>query len=194
MPNFAVVASPLYELVKKRAPNKVAWGPRESRAFHTLKSLLCKEPILQLPDPAKPFILRTDASSEGLGAVLLQEKDGDVFPVAYHSRKLKQAERNYSTVERELLAVVDSVKKFYFYLYGDEFTLQTDHMPLESLRTSKNANSRIMRWALYLQQFRIRVQYIRGADNVGADLLSRLLIDGGGDQTEGHDPLHSVAP
>ncbi len=110
-----------------------------------------------------------------MGAVLLQEKDGDIFPVAYHSRKLKPAEKNYSTVERELLAVVDGIKKFYFYLYGDEFVLQTDHMPLESLRTSKNANSRIMRWALYLQQFQMRVQYIRGRDNVGADVLSRLL-------------------
>ncbi|XP_063847238.1 uncharacterized protein LOC135092552 [Scylla paramamosain] len=173
VPNFAAVALPLYELVKKRAPNKVEWGPHEDRSFKALKSLLCKDPILQLPDPTKPFVHRTDASCEGLGAVLLQEKDGDIFPVAYHSRKLKPAEKNYSTVERELLAVVDGIKKFYFYLYGDEFVLQTDHMPLESLRTSKNANSRIMRWALYLQQFQMRVQYIRGRDNVGADVLTR---------------------
>ncbi len=175
VPNFAAVALPLYKLVKKRAPNKVEWGPHEDRSFKALKSLLCKDPILQLPDPTKPFVLRTDASCEGLGAVLLQERDGDIFPVAYHSRKLKPAEKNYSTVERELLAVVDGIKKFYFYLYGNEFVLQTDHMPLESLRTSKNANSRIMRWALYLQQFQMRVQYIRGRDNVGADVLSRLL-------------------
>ncbi len=141
-----------------------------------LKSLLCKRPILQLPNPSKPYVLRTDASSEGLGAVILQEEDGALFPAALLSQQeVKLAEKNYSTVERELLVVVDGIRKLCFYLYGDEFVLQTDHMPLESLRTSKNPNSRIMRLALYLQQFQMRVQYIRGRDNVGADVLSRLL-------------------
>lgn len=78
------------------------------------------------------FVLRTDASSDGLNAVLPQEMDGGVLPVANHRKKLKQADKNYSTIERELLAVVDTVKKFYYYLYEDEFALQTDHMPLES--------------------------------------------------------------
>lgn len=117
--------------------------------LHTLKFLLCKEPILQLPDPSRQFTLRMDASSEALDAVLMLEINGDIFPVAYYSKKMKQAERNYSTVEREreLLAVVDSVKKFCFYQYGDDFTVQTEHIPIESLRTSKNANAWI-RWEL----------------------------------------------
>ena len=98
-----------------------------------------------------------------------------MYPVAYHSRKLKAAERNYSTVEKECLAVVDGVKKFYIYLFGSQFTLETDHLPLANLRPSKTANARLTRWALYLQQFNLRIKYIRGQDNVGADLLSRLL-------------------
>nr|XP_027219647.1 uncharacterized protein LOC113811983 [Penaeus vannamei] len=119
--------------------------------------------------------VKPNASQDGVGAVLMQETDGEIYPVAYHSRKLKSAERNYSTVEKELLAVVDGIKKYYFYLYGDKFLLETDHMPLESLRTSKNANARLMRWAMYLQQFNFAIRYIKGSANVGADFLSRLV-------------------
>ena len=181
VPNFAVVAAPLHELLKKQAPNMVHWTDLQEEAFLKLKSLLCKEPILQLPDFNKEFVLRTDASQEGVGAVLMQEHHGQMFPVSYYSRKLRAAERNYSTVEKELLAVVEGVKKYYFYLYGDEFVLETDHLPLASLKTSKNANARLMRWALYLQQFAFSVRYIKGKTNIGADFLSRL-------------PSHSEAP
>lgn len=87
---------------------------------------------MQLPGPSRPFIHRTDAQSDESSAVLLQEKDGDNFPVACHSRKLKQVEKTYSTTDRELLTVVDGIRKSEFYLYGDEFILQTDRMPLES--------------------------------------------------------------
>ena len=90
---------------------------------------------------------------------------------------MRAAEKNYSTVEKELLAVVEGVKRYYFYLYGEEFVIETDHLPLASLRTSKNANARLMRWALYLQQFQFSVRYIKGKTNVGADCLSRLLAD-----------------
>lgn len=114
----------------------------------------------------------------------MQETDGEIYPVAYHSRKLKSAERNYSTVEKELLAVVDGIKKYYFYLYGDKFLLETDHMPLESLRTSKNANARLMRWAMYLQQFNFAIRYIKGSANVGADFLSRLVENNWQDSEE----------
>jgi len=188
VPNFAVLALPLFDLLKKHAPNKIHWGDEQEDAFNSLKKLLCKQPILQLPNFQKPFILRTDASQDGVGAVLMQESDGEVYPVAYHSRKLKSAERNYSTVEKELLAVVDGIRKYYFYLYGDKFLLETDHMPLESLRTSKNANARLMRWAMYLQQFNFAIRYIKGSANVGADFLSRLVEN---DWQESEESLHS---
>lgn len=174
IPQYAAVALPLYDLLKKHAPNKVTWGSEQEEAFKTLKSHLTKDPILQLPDHSKPFILRTDASQAAVGAVLLQERDGGVFPIAYHSRTLKGAELRYSTVEKELAGVIDGVKKFYFYLYGAPFIIETDHLPLTSLHTSKNANQRLMRWAMYLQQFSFTVRYIKGRDNVGADWLSRL--------------------
>ncbi|XP_047488654.1 uncharacterized protein LOC125038980 [Penaeus chinensis] len=116
--------------------------------------------------------VKPNASQEGVGAVLMQETDGEVYPVAYHSRKLKSAETNYSTVEKELLAVVDGIGKFYFYLYGDKFLLETDPMPLASLRTSKNANAHLIRWAMYLQQFNFAIRYLRGSAGVGADFLS----------------------
>ena len=177
IPNFAIVAQPLHETLKKYALNNIDWGEAQENSFVTLKNMLCKEPILQLPDASKPFILRTDASQDGVGAVLMQESEGGIFPIAYHSRKLKPAERNYSTVEKELLAVVDGIKKYYYYLYGAPFILETDHMPLTSLSTTKTANARLTRWALYLQQFSLSVRYIKGSDNVGADLMSRLLAD-----------------
>lgn len=174
IPKFAALASPLYDLLMKHAPNRVPWGTEQEEAFTALKDKLCKEPILQLPDFKKSFVLRTDASQDAVGAVLMQEKEGEVFPVAYHSRRLKGAELRYSTVELELLAIVEGVKKYYFYLFGGEFTLETDHMPLCNLKTSKNANARLMRWTLFLQQFSFVVRYIKGSANVGADWLSRL--------------------
>ena len=177
IPHFAVIAQPLYDTVKKNAPSSIPWGNEQEKSFVTLKNMLCKEPILQLPDASKQFILRTDASQDGVGAVLMQESEGGIFPVAYHSRKLKAAEKNYSTVEKELLAVVDGIKKYYYYLFGAQFILETDHMPLTSIGTTKTANARLTRWALYLQQFNFLIKYIKGSDNVGADLMSRLLAD-----------------
>ena len=105
----------------------------------------------------------------------MQERDGETFPVAYHTTRLKKAKFNYSTMEKELLAVIEGIKEYYYYLYGDQFTLETDHMPLSSLRASRNANIRLMRWALYLQQFNFKIRHIKESTNVAADLMSRLL-------------------
>ena len=87
----------------------------------------------------------------GLGATLLQNRDGHIFPVAYASRKLLDREKRYSVMERECLGIVWGIKKFALYLYGKQFTLQTDHRPLEFLKVSKFDNPRIMRWVLALQ-------------------------------------------
>lgn len=160
-------------MTKKNEPNLVAWTKQEQKLFETLKSKLTSKQILRLPELTKDYVLRTDASSIGLGAVLMQYHDGELWPVSYASRKLKKPEKNYSTIERELLAVVEGVTKYYPFLYGRKFLIQTDHMPLHYLRDSKNSNARIMRWALYLQQFEYTTEYIKGADNVGADVLSR---------------------
>jgi len=135
---------------------------------------LCSEPVLRLPDVNKPFVLRTDASDVGLGAILLQEHEDGTFPVAYQSRRLSRAEANYSIIERECLAIVWAVSKFSCYLYGKAFVLQTDHRPLTYLDKAKMANARVMRWSLSLQPFRYRVESIKGSENVGADYMSRI--------------------
>jgi transposase InsO family protein len=173
VPNFSTIALPLSNLTKKFKPNTVVWTPDCERAFQTLKSRLVSRPVLRLPDLTQPFVLRTDASAEGLGAVLLQESDGVLHPVAYASRKLIEAEIRYSTIEKECLAVVWATQKFQAYLYGQQFVLETDHQPLSFLKRSKVVNSRLMRWSLLLQSYNFVVRVIPGSKNVGADYLSR---------------------
>jgi hypothetical protein len=109
---------------------------------------LTSEPVLKLPDLDGPFVLRTDASNRGLGAVLLQEQDGLLHPVGFASRKLSAAESRYSTIEKECLAIVWGVGKFNTYLYGRSFILESDHCPLQFLQSLKPKNGRLTRWAM----------------------------------------------
>jgi len=161
-------------LTKKGQPNLVEWGESQEKAFQTLKASLMGPPILKLPDLDQTFILRVDASDLGLGSVLLQESDGEKLPVAYASRKLLPREQNYSVIEKECLAIVWAVAKFHRYLFGKDFVLETDHQPLTYLNKAKLSNSRLMRWALALQPYRISIRAIPGRENVGADYLSRV--------------------
>ena len=142
-------------------------------SFQKLKDALSSEPILKIPDPNNPFILRTDASDFGLGAVLLQYVEGTPFPVSYASRKLLPRERKFSSIEKEILALVFGVKRFDFYLLGREFILEVDHQPLVYMNSSRN-NNKVVRWSLALQPFKFRVVHVAGKDNHGADLLSRM--------------------
>ena len=173
IPNFAAIAVPLSDLTRKGQPNKVEWGEAQEKAYQTIKSYLTSEPILRLPDPAKTYLLRTDASNSGIGAVLMQKHDEKLFPVCYASKKLTGAERNYSTIEKECLAIVWSIKRFHLYLYGVPFVLQTDHEPLKYMNSAKFANGRLMRWAMFLRSYSFTVEAIKGSENVGADYLSR---------------------
>ena len=174
IPNFAALASPLTDLTRKGQPNKVEWDEAQEKAYQSIKALLTKEPVLQLPDPRKTYFLQTDASDSGIGVVLMHEHDGKLFPVCYASKKLSSAERNYSTIEKECLAIVWGFKRFHLYLYGVSFVLQTDHEPLKYMNSAKFANGRLMRWAMFLQSYNFRVEAIKGSENVGADYLSRV--------------------
>ena len=174
IPNFSAIAIPLTDLTKKNSPNKISeWNESHEKAFTTLKQRLVNYPVLRLPKLDEPFILQTDASDNGIGAVLLQEEDGVKFPIAFASKKLLSRERNYSVIEKECLAIVWSIDKFHRYLFGSKFILETDHEPLRYLQTAKTLNPRIMRWALKLQPYSFRIVAIRGRDNIGADCLSR---------------------
>jgi len=127
------------------------WNRRTDDAFTTLKDLLTSEPLLQYPDFTKPFVLTTDVSNEALGAILSQGPIGRDLPIAYASRTLVNAEKNYSTTEKELLAIVWGSKQFRQYQYGRKFTIVTDHKPLTWVFNVKDPSSRLLRWRLKLE-------------------------------------------
>nr|KAG5688410.1 hypothetical protein BaRGS_001192 [Batillaria attramentaria]KAG5698105.1 hypothetical protein BaRGS_031795 [Batillaria attramentaria] len=174
VPHFSEIALALTDKTKGGQPNKVKWDENCERAFQTLKARLCSSPVVCLPQSDLPYILRTDASEKGLGAVLLQDQGQGPQPVAYASKKLTGPELNYSVIEKECLAVVWGIEKFDPYLYGKTFVLETDHQPLQHLDRVKLANGRLTRWALKLQRYSFRIRVIPGRENVGADYLSRV--------------------
>ena len=170
--NFSQIASPLYELTKKTAKG-FSWNTDCQDAFDDLKSRLLAPPILAYPDFSKLFLVHTDASASAIGGILSQHNEEGEQVIAYWSRQLSKAERNYSTVEREALAAVAAIKEFYPYLYGFPFKLIVDHNPLTALKELKDVGGRLARWAIFLQQFDFTVEYKPGKDHRNADALSR---------------------
>lgn len=163
---------PLHALLKKNA--KFQWTQEHQTAFETLKKAIVQPPVLAYPDFQKTFVVATDASDKALGAVLSQLHDGHEKPIAFASRSLNKAERNYSTTEKELLAIVYALRFFRPYIYGRQFLIQTDHKPLQHLMSHRNESSRLMRWATTIQDFDIQISYKPGSLNANADALSRL--------------------
>ena len=174
VPNYADVAVCLTDMTKKGRPEVVKWCDEAEVAFNKLKEMLCSRLVLRLPDFARQFVIRTDASNVGVGAVLLQRYEDTLHPVAYASKRLTPAQERYATIERECWAIIWSLQRFYVYVYGRHFVVQTDHQPLTYLNSAKHSNGRLMRWALLLQPFRFTVEAIPGSENVGADYLSRI--------------------
>lgn len=175
VPRFSPIASPLHKLTGKNVP--YVWGKEQAEAFQTLKDILCSEPLLQYPDFKKGFIVTCDASSTGLGSVLSQGPLGHDLPVAYASRVLTKAERNYSTIERELTAIVWGCKQFRPYIWGRKFTIVTDHKPLTWIFKMNDPSSRIMRLKLKLQEFDYTIVYKKGKENCNSDGLSRMFVE-----------------
>ena len=171
VPNFAEIALPLTKLTKKN--EKFRWGDEQEKAFQKLKDILSTEPLLIYPYFSQPFIVACDASNTAIGAVLSQLRDDEEKPIAYCSRQLNNAKRNYSCRERELLAVIFATKQFRCYLYGYKFTLQTDHSALRWLLNLKDPSSRLTRWSLRLAEFDYETIHRPGTKMLHADALSR---------------------
>ena len=177
LPDLSTMLHPLYRLLKNDTRWK--WSNDCQEAFTKAKLSVSQAPVLAHYDVTKPIKLYCDASPYGVGACMMHIINGEEQPVAYASRTLSDAEKNYAQVEREALALIFGVKKFNQYLYGRQFTLVTDHRPLCKLFGHKEevrplAAARMQRWALILSAYTYKIEYIQGSANQCADCLSRL--------------------
>lgn len=173
--DFARIVKPLTSQLRKG--EKITHNKEFIETFNRCKKLLTTSHILQYPDFSKPFVLTTDASNYAIGAVLSQGPIGKDKPIAFASRTLAKAEENYSTIEKELLAIVWACKYFRPYLFGHKFTLYTDHQPLTYIFNMKDPSSKLVRWRLSLEEYDYDIKYRKGSQNVVADGLSRIKIE-----------------
>ena len=178
--DFATLTEPLHRLLRDGV--QWDWNSDCRRVFKQIKEMLSKAPLLVHFDSRKPILVHCDASPYGLGVVLSHiMSDGEEKPVSFASRTLSIAERNYSQVEREGLALVFAVKRYHQYLYGHKFEMFTDHKPLlglfaESKELPVRAAQRVLRWALLLSGYDYKLKYRPGEANGNADGLSRLPV------------------
>ena len=173
--DFSKIIRPITKLLKKDIP--LIWTDEQQRAFDILKEKLTTAPILQYPDFEKSFILMTDASKNGLGAVLSQLDDENREKViTYASRSLRGAEENYPITELEGLAVYWAVQYFHKYLLTKPFKIITDYSALKALQKTKEPKGRRARFIMELQQYRFEIVHRSGKSNANADALSRITI------------------
>lgn len=177
--NFSSKLAPLYNLLKKGT--KFKWTEVEEKVFQDIKNDLYHSDLLTNFDGEAKLSVEVDASPYGVGCVLLQNLGGEERPVCFASKTLTAAERRYSQIDREGLALVFALKRFRYYLLGRPFVARTDHKPLLGLFGKEKpipctANARIQRWALLLSQYDFDLVYKSGKENVVADALSRLPI------------------
>lgn len=184
IPKFSEMSKPLTSLLGK--DKTFHWSDREQKAFDDLRGALCSSDVLIYPDFRDPFLLSTDASGVALGAVLSQIREGHERPVAYASRQLSRAEQNYSTTERELLAVVWATAQFRCFLIGRRFTLVTDHAALKWMLHLKDPSAKLTRWALRLSEFDYEVVHRPGVKHQNADGLSRAVAQVQDQANEAH--------
>jgi hypothetical protein len=170
---FARRASPLTELLKKG--EEFNWTNRHQQAFEDLRQQLTTEPILIYPDWEKPFILSTDASTFAVGAILSQlDKEGNERVIAYASRQLRPAEKNYAATELECLGIIWAIKHFHSYLSGSKFRLITDHAALKYLNNMKEPKGKLARWIMTLQSYNFEVEHRAGKKHQNVDAISRI--------------------
>ena len=171
--NYSTVAAPLVLLTRKTV--KWKWGKDQDIAFNDLKDVLCSAPVLAPLDYSKPWIIDCDASDNALGAILSQAGGyGIEHPMYYYSRTFNTAESNYSTTDRECLAVVAGMKKFRVYVLGGEILIRTDHSAVRQLLNNAENTGRYARWVLVLSEFDFTLKYRPGGKHGNADGLSRM--------------------
>lgn len=174
-PNLAEISKPLRDLLKK--DSEWIWGPDQEEAFKKLKTLLSSAPLLHHYNPGKPTMVSSDASSYGLGGVLMQKVDDIWKPVFYASRAMTSTEQRYAQVEKEALAMTWSCEKFSDFLIGmQDFTIETDHKPLLALMKTKQLDEltpRIQRFRMRMMRFSYHVVFTAGKNLATADALSR---------------------
>lgn len=168
IPNLASVNKSLRELFEKEV--EWHWAETHEESFQKLKTLLTEAPVLRYYDPKSPVTLSVDASSEGLGARMLQKGQ----PVAYSSRSLTKSEKNYAQIEKEMLAIVFGCTKFHQYVYGHKVNIESDHKPLEGLfkKPLSAAPPRVQRMMLRIQKYDVSVNYVPAKELYIADTLS----------------------
>jgi transposase InsO family protein len=172
IPHFADIAKPLVHLTK----NDITWEWTSEcqTSFEQLRDALTQSPVLGIADPTKNYILHTDASDHAMGAILQQaDENGDMHPIAYASKTFNDAQTRYDTTEREALAITWALQHFNTYCEGHRYTLLTDHKALSYIRRNTKNDKRITRWQLLLQHYNVDIYYVKGKDNLAADLLSR---------------------
>ncbi|CAF4193297.1 unnamed protein product [Rotaria magnacalcarata] len=177
---FSLIALPLYKYAprtkqqgKRPSSQKITLSEEDRKAFNELKRILTTDLILRIPNNNLEFKLQTDASDDGIGAVLLQTYPTGDLPLAYYSQKFSPTQKRWSTTEKECFAILSSIEKWHKYLDGQEFILETDHKPLLQLNIQAQHNAKCERWRLKLQQYRFKIKHIKGNENTMADYLSR---------------------
>src|SRR3954447_21463224 len=169
--DYSQVAAPLTDLTHKDVT--YTWSPEAEQAFQEIKNRMTATPVLCIPNLDLPFTVTTDASDFAMGAVLQQDQGKGPQPVAYTSRKMNAAERNYPAHDKELLAIMHALAKWRVYLHGRPFLIYSDHATLTHLKNQPNLNPKQVRWLGKMQDFDFKIVHIPGKQNVVADTLSR---------------------
>ena len=172
IPNFAEISFPLTNMTRKSV--RFSWDESCQQAFETLKQKLVSAPVLAYPLPEGDYILDTGASGHSIGAMLSQVQDGEERVIAYASQVLTGGRQNYCTTKRELFAVVTFVEHFRYYLYGQRFTVRTDHASLRWLKNFKNIDGMLARWLSTLETYDFEMVHRKGNQHQNADGLSRI--------------------
>ena len=181
IPDYSEISAPLRVLLEKST--EWHWTERQAVAFQQLKTAITNSPTLKFFDPSKPTTISVDASSKGIGAVLLQ----DQCPIAYASKSLTTTQQHYAQIEKEMLAIVFGCLKFHDYIYGlPEVDVETDHKPLETIlrKPLHAAPARLQRMMMSIQKYSIRVVYRPGKELLIADTLSRAALPDEADELE----------